>query len=196
MDKNFQQILNSIEFVNSIFSGTGARFTTVLWRCVIGKLPGQKVILKLSLQSSSRFLRYWPFVWGIHRSPVNSPHKGQRRWALILSLICAWTKGLINNRDAGDFRRHRAHYNVTVMIRHAAKNIQMISKQNRIILNYNLYETAEKCSTSNNCQSLVLLKAITADIQVKTTIMKYLVILKVFSRTPFGQHLINTWHMC
>ena len=23
------------------------------------------------------FPRYWPFVWGIHRSPVNFPHKGQ-----------------------------------------------------------------------------------------------------------------------
>ena len=23
--------------------------------------------------------RYWPFLWGIHRSPVNYPHKGQRR---------------------------------------------------------------------------------------------------------------------
>ena len=29
------------------------------------------------------FPRYWPFVWGIHRSPVNSPHKGQWRGALI-----------------------------------------------------------------------------------------------------------------
>ena len=36
------------------------------------------------------FLRYWPFVWGIHRSPVNSPHKGQWRGALMFSLICAW----------------------------------------------------------------------------------------------------------
>ena len=35
------------------------------------------------------FSRYWPFVWGIHRSPVNSPHKGQCRGALMLSLICA-----------------------------------------------------------------------------------------------------------
>ena len=27
------------------------------------------------------FPRYWPFVRGIHRSPVNSPHKGQwREW--------------------------------------------------------------------------------------------------------------------
>ena len=30
--------------------------------------------------------RYWPFVWGIHQSPVDSPHKGQRRGALIFSL--------------------------------------------------------------------------------------------------------------
>ena len=25
----------------------------------------------------THFPRYWPFVWGVHRSPVNSPHKGQ-----------------------------------------------------------------------------------------------------------------------
>ena len=36
------------------------------------------------------FPRYWPFVRGIHRSPVNSPHKGQWRGALIFSLICVW----------------------------------------------------------------------------------------------------------
>ena len=47
------------------------------------------------------FPRYWPFVWGIHRSPVNSPHKGQ--WALMFSLICAWINGWVNNRGAGDF---------------------------------------------------------------------------------------------
>ena len=29
------------------------------------------------------FPRYWPFVRGIHRSPVNSPHKGHWRGALI-----------------------------------------------------------------------------------------------------------------
>ena len=34
-------------------------------------------------------MRYWPFVPGIHRSPVNSPHKGQRRGALMF-FICAW----------------------------------------------------------------------------------------------------------
>ena len=58
---------------------------------------------------------YWPFVRGIHRSPADSPHKGQWRGALMFSLICAWTKGWTNNRDAGDVTRHRAHYDVTVM---------------------------------------------------------------------------------
>ena len=63
------------------------------------------------------FPRYRPFVRGIHRSPVNSPHKGQwrRGGALMFSLICAWINGWVNNREAGDLRRHHAHYDVTVM---------------------------------------------------------------------------------
>ena len=47
---------------------------------------------------------------------VNSPHKGQWRRALIFSLICAWINGWVNNREAGDLRRHRANDDVTVMI--------------------------------------------------------------------------------
>ena len=46
---------------------------------------------------------YWP--------QVNSPHKGQWYGALI----CAWPNGWVNNREAGDLRRHRIHYDVTVM---------------------------------------------------------------------------------
>ena len=60
------------------------------------------------------FPRFWPFVRGIHRSTVNSPHKGQWRGALVLSLICAWVNTWVNNGEAGDFRRHRAHYDVIV----------------------------------------------------------------------------------
>ena len=47
--------------------------------------------------------------------PVNSPHKGQWHWALMFSLICAWINDWVNNREAGDLRRHRGHYDVTVM---------------------------------------------------------------------------------
>ena len=61
------------------------------------------------------FLCYLPFVRGIRRSTVNSPHKGQWRGALVFSLICAWTNGRLNNRYAGDLLRHRTHYAVRVM---------------------------------------------------------------------------------
>ena len=61
------------------------------------------------------FPRYWPFVRGIHRSPVNSPHKGQWRGALMFTLICARINGWVNNHEAGDLRRHHAHYDVIVM---------------------------------------------------------------------------------
>ena len=62
------------------------------------------------------FPRHWPFVRGIHRSPVNSPHKGQWRGALMFSLICAWINDWVNNREAGELRRHHTHYDITVMI--------------------------------------------------------------------------------
>ena len=61
------------------------------------------------------FPRYWPFVRGIHRSPVNSPHKRQWRGALVFSVICVWINAWANNRKAGDLRRHYTHYDVTVM---------------------------------------------------------------------------------
>ena len=62
------------------------------------------------------FPRYWPFVRWIHRSPVNSPHKGQWGGALMFTSITAWINGSGNNREAGDLRRHHAHYDVTAMI--------------------------------------------------------------------------------
>ena len=61
--------------------------------------------------------------WGVDmapvipRHPVNSPHKGQWRGALIFSLIYVWINGWVNNREAGDLRRYRAHYDVIVMSR-------------------------------------------------------------------------------
>ena len=56
-----------------------------------------------------------PFVQGIHWSQVNSSHKGQWCGALMFSSICGWIHSWVNNRDAGNLRRHGAHYDVTVM---------------------------------------------------------------------------------
>ena len=79
------------------------------------------VTVTLNIQfSNSSWWRHqmgkWPFVRGIHRSPVNSPHKGQWRGALLFSLTCAWINGWVNNGEAGDLRRHLAHYDSIVML--------------------------------------------------------------------------------
>ena len=69
-------------------------------------------------QIEKKIPRYWPFVQGIHRSPMNSSHKGQWRGALVFPVICAWINGWVNNRKAGDLRRHCGHYDVVVMSQH------------------------------------------------------------------------------
>ena len=72
---------------------------------------------------------YWPFVPGIHRSPVNSPHKGQWRGALVFSLICSRINCWVNHREAGDLRRHRAHYDVIVMFVSTISRCDRVSRR-------------------------------------------------------------------
>ena len=48
--------------------------------------------------------------------PVNSPHKGQWRGALVFSLICVWINDSVNNRKAGDLSCRHGHFDVNVMI--------------------------------------------------------------------------------
>ena len=47
--------------------------------------------------------------------PVNSPHKGQWRGALLFSSISACINAWVNNREAGDLRRHGGHYDAIAM---------------------------------------------------------------------------------
>ena len=62
------------------------------------------------------FPNYWPFVRVIHRWPVNSHHKGQWHGALMVVLICTWTNGWPNHRDASDLRHICNHYDITVIL--------------------------------------------------------------------------------
>ena len=48
--------------------------------------------------------------------------QSQWRGALMYSLICACINGWVNNREAGDLRRHRTHYDVSVIL-----NVPMIT---------------------------------------------------------------------
>ena len=74
-----------------------------------------EVYALMMTSSNGKFSALLALCAGIHRSPVNSLHKGQWRGALMFSLICAWLNGWVNNREAGDLRCHLCHYDVTVM---------------------------------------------------------------------------------
>ena len=80
------------------------------------------------------FPHNWPFVQGIHRSLVNSLHKGQWRGALIFSLICASINGWVNNGDTGNLRYHCTHYDVIVIISHPCNSIMAFPKTSFILL--------------------------------------------------------------
>ena len=50
-------------------------------------------------------------------SPVTGEFPSQRpvTRSFMFSLICAWINGWVNNREAADLRRHRAHYDVILV---------------------------------------------------------------------------------
>ena len=115
------------------------------------------------------FPRYWPFVRGIHRFPVNSPHKGQWGGALMFSLICAWTNRWVNNREAGDLRRHQARYDVSVMkilklppchyrVGHGTFRTECVMELGRHKLHCHIYRWSINrwtCFFKTNCMSLL-----------------------------------------
>ena len=51
-------------------------------------------------------------------SPMTGEFPVQRRVTCSFAafFICTWTNGSVNNQDTGDLRRHRPHYDVTVMV--------------------------------------------------------------------------------
>ena len=138
-------------------------------------------------------LRYWPFVRGIHRSPVNFPHKGQWRGALMFSLICSWINGWVNNGEACDLRRHRTHYDVTVMGGYRRSVVYITSKPTAMpnpllcfifeIFRYWLgHESERSCYRSN------ILKI--SDISLKFGGVIYSTMKPIVFKWPFS---VNFW---
>ena len=111
---NFSEILIGIQTFS--FKKMHLKMSSAKWRPFrLGLNDDVIIAIHDDAIKWKHFPRYWPFVRGIHRSPVDSPHKGQWRGALMFSLIFVWINGWVNNREAGDLRRYRAHYDVTVM---------------------------------------------------------------------------------
>ena len=90
------------------------------WTCVSQRVlhhPFQRARLILSWwrHQMETFSALLALCVGNSPVPVNSPHKGQWRGALMFSLIYASINDWVNNREAGDLRRQRGHYDVIVM---------------------------------------------------------------------------------
>ena len=58
------------------------------------------------------FPRYWPFVRGIHQSPMKNASDVEL-WCFLWS--AHWINGWAINHEASDLRRHCTHYDVIVM---------------------------------------------------------------------------------
>ena len=110
------------DYSSSLLTPTAVKLTNVEVRALVNSYIPRKIIDLIihprphdDVIKWKHFPRYWPFVRGIHRSLMNSPHKGQWRGALMFSLICTRINGWVNNCEAGDLRNHRAHYDVIVV---------------------------------------------------------------------------------
>ena len=109
------------------------------------------------------FPRYWPFVRGIHRSPVNSLHKGQWRGSLMFALICAWINAWVNNLETGDLRRHQAHYDVILMLRCSMKSpgiftVQVFFAWLMKVVHFNNFKRLRKLSISYPTLKKIMMK--------------------------------------
>ena len=69
---------------------------------------------------------FWRYRETLVKHPLalcagNAPVTGEfpSQWSVTrsfdVSFICAWINGWVNNRAAGDLRRHRSHYDITVI---------------------------------------------------------------------------------
>ena len=71
--------------------------------------------------SNGNIFRVTDHLCGQFTGPRWIPHT-QASDALMFPLICVWINGWVNNRGAGDLRRYRAHYDVSVMILETIKS--------------------------------------------------------------------------
>ena len=79
-------------------------------RCHVGIESNHDDVIKWK-----HFPRYWPFVREVtgHRWIPRTKASDAELWCFLK--IYALINGWVNNREAGDLRRHVAHYDVTVV---------------------------------------------------------------------------------
>ena len=103
-DKLFQQLPNSWNEMKGLGSGY-----SIHWSCV-------KHVYMMMSSNGNIFRVTGPLCREFTGHRWIPRTKGQWRGALMFSLISAWINSWVNNREAGDLRCNRAHYDVSVLI--------------------------------------------------------------------------------
>ena len=104
---NIDHFCTSVQYELHCFRGRWPRVSRDDWHCG-ASANGIRSWWRQQIETFSALLALC-----VGNSPVTG--EGQWRGALMFSLICARINGWVNNREAGDSRRHCTHYDVIVM---------------------------------------------------------------------------------
>ena len=99
------------------------------------------------------------------------PRTKAMQWhgALMFSLICAWINTWANNGEAGDLSRHRAHYDVIVMLLYEWCLFEGIDTEFEVMA---VTPQTPKCHHNLGCASILLLIAMTEN-EVSISILSW-----------------------
>ena len=103
-------------------------------------------------------------------SPVSGEVPAQRpvTRSLMFSLICAWINAWVSNHEAGDLRRYRAHYDVTVMeISESSDEFRVLASN---FIHIKLWSVPHPCIISNCHYNDVIMGAIASQITSLTIV--------------------------
>ena len=75
-----------------------------LWNKLCRSMRVKYRLAHVEVMTWKRCLHYWPFVKGIHRWPVNSPHKGPVRQTFDISFVVSIPRLLHKQSSCGDLK--------------------------------------------------------------------------------------------
>ena len=84
------------------------------------------VLTSMMTSSNGNIFRVTGHLCGEFTGPGEFPAQWPVTRSLDVSLICAWINDWVNNREAGDLRRHRGHYDVNVIMDHRISMLPVI----------------------------------------------------------------------
>ena len=115
LDLTLSNVSISVNVESNSFEENTFEYVVCKMATILFKHHHVKYVFPWWRHQMETFLALLAFCAG--NSPVTGEFPAQRpvMRSFDVYLICAWINGWVNNREAGDLRRHRGHHDVTVM---------------------------------------------------------------------------------